>query len=63
MHHADHDRPPPKQLMEIAVKAGGCDLRTVRKYFDGGRVSPLAERAIRSALAELGLADPRAKAV
>jgi hypothetical protein len=54
-------RPTNQQILLIAAAAGGCDVRTVRRYlFTDRPVQAVTVGAIRAALAELGLPDPRA---
>jgi hypothetical protein len=48
-----------EQLLTIALRAGACDLRTLRKYLNGEHVAAMTALAIRGAIAELGLRDPR----
>jgi hypothetical protein len=40
--------PNARQLAALAAVVG-CDVRTVRSYFDGGRVLPIYARAIEDA--------------
>ena len=59
---------PPQDKKKVdrftAVRIGGlvpCDYRTVEAYFAGRRTPFAIAVAIRRALKELGIADPRAE--
>jgi hypothetical protein len=49
----------PRSFYLRIASAVPCDDRTVRRYFDGRPLTGVAEGAIRRALAQLGIADPR----
>jgi len=51
--------PSRRECVKIAAIAE-CDPRIVKKYLTGQRLSHLAAGAIRRALGELGITDPRA---
>lgn len=48
----------PDRLRVAALS--DADPRTVASYFQGKRIVPSTARAIKTALAELGIPDPRA---
>jgi hypothetical protein len=61
---ADRSPKPNKVDRFTAVRIGGlvpCDYRTVSTYFKGGRTPFAIAAAIRAALKQLDIADPRAE--
>jgi hypothetical protein len=50
---------PRVQYIELAVRSQ-TDPRTVQKYYEGDSVRRAQAAAVQRALAEVGIADPRA---